>query len=89
MGKNGVEKMMRVVFYSSFDAGELRRYVQGVEDCECISVEKNKDGMGNKSFVRKSVIRESSSSAFSRALYKKIRSVLREEMSSRHSGSFF
>lgn len=70
--------MMCVISDSLFDAGELRRYVKEVEKCERVSVKRNKEELGKKGFVKESVGRKTTSSAYCSVLYRKgILTVLR------------
>lgn len=79
---------MPVIFYSGFDAGELRRYEKRFKDCERFLTNQKEDDLRKQSFVKEIATRESSLAASSNAFFKKdTLNVLREQTFSSHSVS--
>lgn len=73
--------MTRVIFDFGIETEELRRDVEGVEDCERTSMEKPDGKFGKKFFVKENLKRESSSCVSGSTLYKKdTLDVTREQM---------
>lgn len=76
-----VEKVMRVIVYPGLEARGLRRYLDRVQDCERLLIEKRDNELGRKGVVEKNVKRESYLSASNSALYKTERCVTRTVVS--------
>lgn len=87
--KEHFKKMMRVISVSSFDPGELRRYVKRGKNCQLILMKRGEDEMAKEDFGKENFRRESTSSTSGSTPYKNnILTVLQEQMFSSHLGSF-